>query len=318
MLSLKNWPYFLGDYIVFTGELIAITTVLCWTISVQFFGAASKMVGAIPVNLIRIGVALLLFSIFLLVRDGSIVPTDFPLHSWLLLGLSGIIGFFIGDIFLFKALVELGPRVAMLIHSLAAPTAAIIGWLFLKEQYAWHQWFGIFVTLTGVSLVILEKKTKTPIARKLSAGRIPRTGVLYGFLGMLGQAIGYILSKAGMPTESGYLDAFAATEIRTIAAFACFILYFAVTGRWQDVLNALKNRRAVAYTAVGSFLGPFIGVSLSLLVLHYLAVGIAATFLSLVPIAIIPFSIFLYKESVSFRSFAGAAIAVFGISMLMA
>lgn len=302
---------------VFTGELIAITTVLCWTVSVQFFGAASKMVGAIPVNIIRIGIALLLFSIFLFARDGSLVPTDFPLHSWMLLSLSGIIGFFIGDIFLFKALVELGPRVAMLIHSLAAPSAAVIGWLFLKEHYGWHQWFGIFVTLAGVCLVILEKKTKGSPALNLSARRIPRKGVLYGFLGMLGQAVGYILSKAGMQTDSGYLDAFAATEIRTIAAFSCFILYFSLTGTWRDVLEALKNRRALVFTAAGSFLGPFIGVSLSLLVLHYLAVGIAATFLSLVPVAIIPFSIFLHNEYVSLRSIAGAVTAVFGIYLLM-
>lgn len=83
-------------------------------------------------------------------------------------------------------------------------------------------------------------------------------------------------------------------------------------------MNALKNRRALAYTAVGSFLGPFIGVSLSLLVLHYLATGIAATFLSLVPVFIIPFSIFIHKEHVSIRSFSGAIIAVFGIYLLMA
>ena len=60
-----------GECIVFTGELIAITTVLCWTLSVQFFGAASKMAGAVPVNIIRIGIALLLFSLFLWCRDKS-------------------------------------------------------------------------------------------------------------------------------------------------------------------------------------------------------------------------------------------------------
>lgn len=302
---------------MFTGELIAIATVLCWTISVQFFSSASKMAGAIPVNIIRVGLALLLFSIFLFFRDGSVVPTNFPFHGWLLLSLSGIVGFFIGDIFLFKAFVELGPRVAMLIQSLAAPATAIIGWLFLKEHYALHQWMGIFVTLSGVCMVILEKKSTISPARKLINERVSWVGVLYGILAMLGQAVGYTLSKAGMQTESGYLDAFAATEIRAIAAFICFVLYFSFTGKWQDVLNALKNRRAVAYTAAGSFLGPFIGVSLSLLVLHYLATGIAATFLSLVPVFIIPFAIFIHKEHVSIRSFSGAIIAVFGIYLLM-
>ena len=302
---------------MFTGELIAFTTVLCWTLSVQFFGSAAKMVGAVPVNSIRIGIALLLFSIFLLARDGSIVPLDFPVHGLLLLCFSGVIGFFIGDIFLFKALVEIGPRITMLIYSLAAPASAVIGWLFLSEHYTLLQWLGIFVTLTGVCLVILERRAVHSPVRKLMARNISSTGVVYGLLAMLGQAVGYILSKAGMQTETGYLDAFAATEIRVIAAFVCFVLYYAVTGGWSDVTKALKNSRAVIYTSAGAFLGPFLGVSLSLLTLHYLQTGVAATILSLVPVVIIPFSIFIQKEYVSIRAGAGAFIAVFGIYLLM-
>jgi drug/metabolite transporter (DMT)-like permease len=83
----------------FTGEAIALATVLCWTFSVQFFAAASREVGAIPVNIIRISVALFLFSILLFFREGVVVPVEFPIRSWLLLSLSGVIGFFIGDIF---------------------------------------------------------------------------------------------------------------------------------------------------------------------------------------------------------------------------
>ena len=84
-----------------------------------------------------------------------------------------------------------------------------------------------------------------------------------------------------------------------------------------DVKKALKNTKAVSYTAIGALIGPFLGVSLSLLALHYLPTGVAATFLSLVPICIIPFSIFLHKEHVSIRAFGGAVTAVFGIYLLM-
>ena len=142
----------------YTGELIAIVTVLCWTVSVQFFEAAAKRVGATPVNIIRITTALILFGGLLLFRNGTLVPMDFPLEAWLFLSLSGIIGFFLGDICLFKALVELGPRVALLIFSLSAPVAALIGWIFLSETYVLHQWAGMLVTLSGVGLVIFEKK----------------------------------------------------------------------------------------------------------------------------------------------------------------
>ncbi len=301
----------------FFGEVIALATVLCWTISVQFFGAASKEVGAIPVNIIRLFVALILFSILLLVREGSPIPLNFPLHAWLYLGLSGVVGFFIGDIFLFKALVALGPRIAMLIYSLAAPTAAVIGWLFLGEIYILHQWIGMSVTLVGVSIVILEKNEQTIPARNRKVTQISTKGIAYGFVGMFGQAGGYVLSKSGMQTDSGYLDAFAATQIRAFAGFICFILFFTITHKWRNVRNAIGNRKAVIFTTIGSAIGPFLGVSLSLLVLHYLTTGVASTFFSLVPICIIPFSIYLHKEHVSLRGFLGAIIAVSGIYLLV-
>ncbi|MBT8356439.1 MAG: DMT family transporter, partial [Deltaproteobacteria bacterium] len=209
------------------------------------------------------------------------------------------------------------PRVTMLIFSLSAPTAALIGWLFLDEKYILHQFVGMFVTLFGVGMVILEKNQKTAKSSKLKIRDISLKGVLFGFGGMLGQAGGYVLSKSGMQTESGYLDAFSATQIRAIAAFICFLIFFTVTGKWGTVKKALKNIKAVIFTAIGSAIGPFLGVSLSLLVLHYLTTGVASTFLSLVPVFIIPFSIFIHKEHVSIRAIVGAVTAVFGIYLLM-
>ena len=300
------------------GEAIALATVLCWTFSVPFFAAASREVGAIPVNMIRLSVALVLFVILLWYKDGSVVPLHFPALAWFYLSLSGIVGFFIGDIFLFKALVELGPRVAMLIQSLAAPTAAVLGWVFLGEMYVLHQWLGMAVALLGVSAVILERGAKpgTSLVTKLQVRRISGKGVAYGLAAMCGQAGGIVLSKTGMQTESGYLDAFAATEVRAIAAFFCFILYFTVTRKWRNVQKALTNTRAVLFTAIGAAIGPFLGVSLSLLALHYLTSGVASTFFALVPICIIPFSVYLHKEHVSARAVAGAVVAVYGVYLL--
>jgi len=303
-----NMPYW--------GEAIALATVLCWTFSVQFFAAASKEVGAIPVNIIRLAVALALFGGLLWWRDGSPVPRNFPVHAWLYLSLSGVVGFFFGDIFLFKALVELGPRVAMLIQSLAAPTAAVLGWVFLKESYVVHQWLGMAVALAGVTAVILERdKTGMPVF-KTKVQKISARGVFFGCLGMCGQAIGIILSKTGMQFDGGYLDAFSATEIRAIAAFLCFVGYFTITHKWNNVNRALANTRAVVYTSLGAVCGPFMGVSLSLLALHYLSSGVASTFFALVPICIIPFSVYLHKEHVSFRAVAGAVTAVGGVCLL--
>ncbi len=252
----------------YTGELIAIVTVLCWTVSVQFFEAAAKRVGPTPVNIIRITTALILFGGFLFFRNGTLVPLDFPMESWIFLSLSGIIGFFLGDICLFKALVEIGPRISLLIFSLAAPVAALVGWAFLSETYVIHQWAGMLVTLAGVGLVIFEKKRPKNNLQQLRQRAITLKGILYGTGAMLGQAVGYVLSKAGMQTDNGYLDAFAATQIRALAAFVCFVIFFTLTREWRRVTRAVKDTRALVLTATGAVIGPFLGVSLSLMVLH--------------------------------------------------
>ncbi|MCK5312483.1 MAG: DMT family transporter [Desulfobacteraceae bacterium] len=301
----------------FTGGIIALFTVLFWTLSVQLFEAASKRIGSTSVNIIRISIAVVLFCIILFIKDGYIIPSYFPMRAWIYLSLSGVIGFFLGDIFLFKAFVEIGPRVTMLIMSLSAPVAALIGWFFLNETYIAHQWIGMFVTLSGVALVILEKdNTKKNAKPNLQARNITPKGIIFGIGGMLGQAVGFILSKTGMQTESGYLDAIASTQIRAMAAFVCFVLLFTLTKRWGAVKHGINNKQALTYTAIGSALGPVAGVSLSLLALHYMTVGVASTIFSLVPVALIPFAIFLHKERVSFKAMAGALLAVCGIFLL--
>ena len=73
---------------LYKGELIALSTVLCWTISIQFFEFASKRVGAIPVNIIRLFAALIFFFIILFFMTGFPVPLDFPIQSWIFLSLS--------------------------------------------------------------------------------------------------------------------------------------------------------------------------------------------------------------------------------------
>lgn len=308
----------------YLGEMIAFGTVLCWTLGSQFFEAAGKGIGAHVVNLIRLVMAFVLFCITLFITRGSFIPFDFPIEAWLWLWLSGIIGFSFGDLFLFRAFVEIGPRVSMLIMSLAAPLTAVIGWIFLHERYSWYNWGGMLVTLSGVAMVILERSngngTQTnPELRKKNSRMIrPITakGLVFGFLGMVGQAIGYVFSKVGMKTEYGFLDPFAATQIRIIAGTLGFVVFFSWIRLWPQAITALKNRKAMSFTLAGSFLGPFLGVSLSLMALHYISTGIATTILSLVPVFLIPFSLFLHKEHVSWRGGLGALIAFAGIILL--
>ena len=67
----------------YTGELIAVATVFCWTISIQLFEAVSKRVGAVQINFLKLICAMIFFASLLFYRHGYIIPVDFPVHAWI-------------------------------------------------------------------------------------------------------------------------------------------------------------------------------------------------------------------------------------------
>lgn len=305
----------------FTGEIIAFATVLCWTVGSQFFEAAGKRVGSIAVNLVRLVMAAVLFCVTLLVTKGQWIPLEFPLHNWGWLALSGIIGFTFGDMCLFRAFVEIGPRISMLVMSLAAPVTALIGWGFLGESYTLLQWLGILVTLIGVATVILERNgsssTRIAVPKNRRIKQITFNGVLMAFLGMIGQAVGYIFSKVGMLSDGHMLDPVSATYIRVLGGTIGVIVVFSALGWWPKIRAFRNDPTALAFCSGGAFMGPFLGVALSLAALHYTSAGVATTIMALTPITLIPFAIFIHKEHVSLRALVGTIVAFSGIVLLI-
>jgi drug/metabolite transporter (DMT)-like permease len=67
---------------------------------------------------------------------------------------------------------------------------------------------------------------------------------------------------------------------------------------------------------LGSFFGPFLGVSFSLVAVKYAATGVAATIMAIVPVLIIAPSVLLLKEKVTPREIVGAVVAVAGVAVL--
>jgi len=290
------------------GEMAALAAALCWTITAVSFETAGKKVGSISVNLIRLILAFVLISIYNLFSRGMILPIDASSSTWLWLTFSGIIGFVIGDLFLFQAFVEVGSRISMLIMSTVPPITAITGFLIMGEKITTLGLAGMVITILGIAIVIL---TKNPDDKKVRLSH-PIKGLVFAFIGAIGQAFGLVFSKFGM----GSYDPFAATQIRIIAAIIGFSIVITILKKWGELLMAFKNRRAMQHISIGSLFGPFIGVSLSLLAVQHASTGIVSTITSITPILLIPVSIIAFKEKVFPRELLGAIITLFGISLL--
>jgi drug/metabolite transporter (DMT)-like permease len=290
------------------GEVAALATACSWAVSALAFQAAGRRVGSLPVNLIRLVMAVFLLGTFTWVTRGTPLPTDASGHTWLWLSLSGLAGFAIGDLCLFRAFVLVGARISMLMMTLAPLFTTILGFLVMHEVLTPKQLAGMALTIVGVSSVILERRRD--INGRIE--RLPLIGILLGLGGAIGQAFALVLAKYGM----GSYNAVASTQIRVLAGIIGFSVVFTATGRWPRVRAALGDRRAMTSTGVGSVFGPFVGVSLSLLAVQYTEAGVAATLMALTPVLIIPVSMLLYREHVAWPAAIGAGIAVCGSALL--
>ncbi|WP_461371555.1 EamA family transporter [Candidatus Darwinibacter acetoxidans] len=131
-------------------------------------------------------------------------------------------------------------------------------------------------------------------------------------LSHISKAMGLVFSKLGM----GSYNALAATQIRLLAAFAAFTLLITVRRKWPEMARALRDRRAMGCISLGAVLGPFLGVTASLVALQHTAAGIVSSLSSLSPVLIIPFSMLFFKEKVLPKEVLGALISIAGVILL--
>jgi drug/metabolite transporter (DMT)-like permease len=290
------------------GEIAAFATAVCWTATPIAFEAAGKRVGSLTVNFIRLIIAFVLIGIFTLVTRGMFLPIDATDTNWTWLTVSGLIGFVIGDLFLFEAYVKIGARISLLIMAAVPPITAIVGFIMLGETLTAMDLLGMLITVGGIALVIIVKGSSD---KKVQLSH-PLRGIIYAFIGALGQSFGTVYSKFGM----GSYNAFAATQIRIIAAIVGFAIVVTARKHWKNILEGLKDYAAMKNIAIGSVFGPFIGVSLSLLAVQHTTTGVASTITSISRILIIPISIFVFKEKISLKEITGAFITIVGVALL--
>lgn len=284
------------------GEIASLLVAVCWTLSALFFEKAGRKVGSLSVNIIRIFLAIIFLGITLLFTRGTFFPMDATSYNWFWLGLSGVVGFFIGDLLLFQSYVVIGSRTSQLVMSLAPMLTAVIGWFFLSEILSFKSIVGIIVSVSGIIIAIAGKKLKL---------NIPLKGFLYALGGALGQALGLILSKKGI----GDYDPLAATQIRAIFGFFSFLILIIYMKRMKRVLFTLNDFQSMKAITIGTIFGPFIGVALSLFAIQHTQTGIASALMALTPIIIILPSAIMFKERVTTQQVIGAFISMAGAAI---
>lgn len=303
-----------------SGELIALITTLCWSLGIFPFTEASRRIGSGPVNQYRLLLAWLLITVILFFTD-SLSPYDLfakpHVYHFAFLGLSGIIGFTIGDYCSFRSWTILGPKLGSLYTTFAPGAALIVGFLVLGQKINPIGICGIAITIGGVIWLTLSKKDQ---AAAEQAGFVRnRTGILLGITGALCQGTGLVLSKLGMDYYEDKLPTMHAVWIRLLFAFvAAFIISILLKKLVQNSKPIFSNEKnALPYMVLGTLLGPIAGVSCSLWAIQKIEVAVAQTIFALLPIFVLPINLLVYKEKITIQSVFACLTAILGVIILV-
>jgi len=291
----------------FAGEISALATAFCWSITSYAFTNASRRIGALQVNIDRMAFASIII-IFIIAIFGISLTLTFNQVTNLVI--SAIFGLVLGDSFLFKSFQLIGARLGVIMMALVPVLSSVLAFFFLNEVISYLGMFGMLLTIVGILIVVIEKYQNAE--NNISINKL---GIFYGFLGALGQASGLIFAKFAF--QGGELNGFSASFIRLFSASLIILPLAASFRRYKNPIRIYsKDSYSRKVILIGTIFGPVLGITLSLVAIEYTKVGIASTLMATMPIIMLPISRFYFKEKLEWKAVIGAFVAVVGAAII--
>lgn len=287
------------------GALAAMGAALMWSINGVVAEKKGKGFDGGSLNFGRLLLGFLLITTLNLALGGAALPPFLGL-SPLMLAISGLFGFSLGDTFLYGAFQTIGARVTLLIFSFSPVLTAILSFFLFNETLNTVNLLGIFLVIAGILAVVSSRGAQAGPSLNLK-------GIVYAGLAALGQSLGTVFSKLGL--QQG-ISPLVATQIRLIGGILGMAVVLSLGKKWSELGRAACSVSARLVIVTSAVLGTLLGVVLSMVSLQLTKAAIAAVLMSTMPILILPLSVLFLKEKLSTRDIAGAVLSVAGMAVL--
>jgi len=288
---------------------LAILAAMCWSVASLISADITRLIGGLVFNRLRLFfVSIMLIAYTTMINTWATV--DFEYLNIIII--SGIIGIFLGDTFLFIALQKIGPRRNNILFSLAAPFTVLLNIFFLKKQMSAENLLGCFVVFIGVVIAVAFGSNKKVDHRWETIQGSIIVGISFGILAALCQAVGLIMMK---PILDLGVDPIASAAIRT--SISCLMLSFTFFLRSKNFTSPIPLNLSILFKSIISgFLGMALGMSLLLIALQNADAGIVATLSSTSPIMILFLIWILTKEMPKKGAWIGTIFAMIGTGLI--
>lgn len=301
------------------GYVAAFGTLLAWSGGTLAFLHASRKIAPSLLNRTRLLLAVISTGAITMIINGMLpweLITSVHLNNWLWLGASGLVGLTIGDFFGFTSLRILGARRQSIVGTIAPAFAAIAGFFLLGETYSLLAVGGLVTAVIGVMYAMAGAEERDAVHHEGYGSY--SVGILMAIGGAVCQGVGLVLAKNGMSADGLDIDPIHATFMRmTIGWLGAYVLDLLRRDKIRPMKEAFSAGSGTRAMFLGAFLGPTLGVSMSLYAAREIGVGPAQTIFSLIPFVIIAFAALRAHEPLRLRSVIGAIIAVGGVVVLI-
>jgi drug/metabolite transporter (DMT)-like permease len=243
------------------SESLAVGAAFCLALGGMITAELKGRVSIVRLALWQTFTAAILTSILATIIGGwSTIRASHIPNIWA----SGLFGTVLANVSFVAAIFILGPRPAVLLFSLNAPFALLLGFLVLGEAVRPLQALGVLLVIVGIALAVLFGAVPSSRPRVEGSATGPSLrlglgiGVLSGVASALFQAVANLVAR---PVMSDGVDAIAAMSLRATFAAACFLIVSLLP------LSMLRDRQAFslhlfAISAAGAVIATGLGMSL--------------------------------------------------------
>jgi drug/metabolite transporter (DMT)-like permease len=278
----------------------------CWALGAILADDPARKLGAFAFTRVQL-IGASVFLVLLVTGSGQWRNLHWGHAPAVSLSIASVI---LGNLTMIGCLRRGGPRRTQLLMAMAAPIAAILGYVFLGEGISTLKLLGGAVVMGGVGLAIIYGTGRAELE--------PLDGPLrdvigLGVLAAAAQAVGLIALK---PVLLDGVEPLAASALRTGGgAIVMFLIGF-----WPSATLKPLSRRAprlVLGAMVPGFLGYVLAVSLLLYALRGSATGIVTVLGSVSPVLMLPMIWFMTTRCPPLPAWIGAGLVALGTAVIV-
>ena len=283
------------------GILCSIGAALFWAMAVIMFKVSGDTLSPTALNLFK-GIVTLLLLVPTLWFAGVPLFPGYPVHDWLLLCLSGVLGITLADNFFFMALKRLGAGLWAVVDCLYLPSVIVLSAVFLGESIGVRG-------IAGALLVVLAiaAGSRPWVSLERSAGALV-IGLMWGLaaVGCLSGSI--IMIKPILSQHSVLWTSF----VRILAGVSGLILLSLFHPERRTIFSVLKPSRAWKTALPGAFVGNYLAMVAWLAGFKFTLVSVAAILNQLCTIFTFILATIFLKERVTPTRVVSIVMAVMG------